>query len=208
MIITEIAKYKGSTFAVTLDEGEPLYLHADLVSRFGLCEGMELTPEYLAEIRLEAEGRRAYERALYLLDARAYSFVELYEKLCPSYGEDTSLAVVKRLAKNGLINDREYARSMARRYVELKCYGMRRAIQEMRRRGLDSNTIANALLPYEDNVEERLLQVLSHKYARQLIDPSDRKAIDKVKAALVRMGYSYGEIQDAIAAYYADEEAS
>ena len=48
-----------------------------------------------------------------------------------------------------------------------------------------------------------MLAVIAKKYARQLTDPDDRIAVEKVKAALARRGYGYSEIRDGIAAYFA-----
>ena len=122
------------------------------------------------------------------------------------YGEATSFAVLKRLTEMGGINDYQYAQQMARSAVERKGYGLRRAAEMMRQKGVPKNVIAAVLQPYEETVPERLQQILERHYAEKLSDPSDRKMVERVKAALVRKGYSFSEIQAAVQRYWEETE--
>ena len=94
---------------------------------------------------------------------------------------------------------------LARHFVEGKKYGIRRAEYEMRHRGLSQEDIDDALAEYNDaeQISEQLLEILQKKYARYLTDPDDRRATEKVTAALVRRGYTYQQIRYAIEDYYA-----
>ena len=75
----------------------------------------------------------------------------------------------------------------------------------MRHRGLSQEDIDDALASYDDaeQISAQLLEILQKKYARYLTDPDDRKATEKVTAALVRRGYTYQQIRYAIEDYYA-----
>ena len=201
--ITSIEKYKGSTYAVELDEEKTIYLHASIVADFGLYADMELSGERLREIRTASYERRAYERALFLLDYRDHSYYELVQKLKKNYPEQICYDTADRLAKNGLLDDRRYAESLARRYVEIKKWGRYRAKNEMRVRGLDKALIEEALERYEDSYCERISELIEQKYERYLID---KKGILKVKNALVRLGYSYDEVNHAISEFTDDAE--
>ena len=59
---------------------------------------------------------------------------------------------------------------------------------------------------YDDTALERLQQILERHYAEKLSDPSDRKMVERVKAALVRKGYSFSEIQAAVQRYWEETE--
>ena len=85
MKITDIQPYKGSILQVDLEDADPLFLHRDIAAEFHLKPGLELPEGALEEIRTASQRRRAYERALYLLDVRAYGFAELFEKLEQNY---------------------------------------------------------------------------------------------------------------------------
>ena len=144
---------------------------------------------------------------MYLLDRRGYSYRELYDKLmtAPHAQEDAVLKALEKMTRYGFINDARYAEQLARHYVESKKYGLRRAEYEMRHRGLSQEDIDDALAEYNDpvRISEMLLELLQKKYARELTDPDDRKATEKVTAALVRRGFTYQQIRYAIEDYFA-----
>ena len=207
MKILEIKPAKGKLFEITLEDGQKLWLHGDLVQSEFLHTGDDLGSERIAELKYRAAEHRAYEYGLYLLEKRGYSYREMYEKLsgAPNAQEDAVLAALEKLTRYGFLNDAVYAEQLARHFVAGKKFGLRRAEYEMRHRGLSQEDIDDALAPY-DNAEQisaQLLEILQKKYARYLTDPDDRKATEKVTAALVRRGYTYQQIKYAIEDYYA-----
>lgn len=205
MKIAEISPYKGSTVCVIFDDGSRIYIHEKILSEYHLKEGISVPQDAVEEIVAANDYRRARERALYLLDARDYSFVELYRKLEKNYGEDVCLRVCKNMAELRFINDRRYAESLARQLFEVKRVGMFKAKQEMKRRGLSDNIIEEALEPYSDEEESfsRLEELVERKYERYL---TDEKGVKKVKNALLRQGYRYAEINAVLDLYDLDFE--
>lgn len=205
MIITEISKYKGSTMCVIFDDGERIYIHEKILSEYHLKEGINVPQEAVEEIVAANDYRRARERALYLLDVRDYSFVELYQKLEKNYDEDICIKVCKNMAELRLINDRRYAESLARQLFEVKRVGMFKAKQELKRRGLSDKIIEEAVEPYADEEESfsRLEELVERKYERYL---TDEKGVKKVKNALLRQGYRYSEINAVLDLYDLDFE--
>lgn len=203
MEITSLSHYKGKTFEVEIDNQRKLYLHIDIITDFGISQGMEIERAELKKVIYASNFRRAYEYALYRLDYRDYSAQEIYEKLLETYkNEALCLEVVKKLARAGIINDERYAEKLARKLVESKKYGYRRAKREMMQKGLAENTVCGALEQYADTFEENLAILLRGKYSRYLTDDTDRKSIEKAKNALVRYGYGYDEINRAVAEYF------
>lgn len=206
MIITELKKYKGTTYEAELDYERKIYLHIDIIADFGLKKGMELDRQQLKRIIYASNFRRAYQYALYCLDYRDYSAEELFEKLVKTYKNETlCLEVIKKLAKAGLINDRRYGEKLARRLVEVRKYGYYRARREMTAKGLDSDLAEELLSVYNENFYENLLELIGSKYGRKLTDSTDRAAVEKVKAALARYGYGFDEINRAIKEYFETE---
>lgn len=207
MQITELRQYKGNTWMLRLNEKEELhFLHVSIVKQFHLCETMTLPESAWEEVQTAELSRKAYQHACYLLDYRDYSYQEMFRRLEPKYPEDVCYTVTDRLAKNGLLNDRKYAEQLARHYVEGKRYGFRRARQEMRRRGLLDAQIEEALELYEDGTEERLQALLVRKYQKYFLDPDDCKMVEKGKAALVRQGYGFSEINAAVRWFLEENE--
>ncbi len=188
---------------IDLDEGEPLFINVDVLNGYHLQKDMTLPESAVLEIVHANDFRRAKERALYLLDERDYSYIELYKKLERNYDEDICLEVCNRLSEIGCINDRRYSERLAEYYCVTKRFGLRRAREEMRKRGISNELITEALYPYEDTVPDRISELIEKKYARYL---TDEKGVQKVKAALVRQGYSFSEVNKALSEYEYEDE--
>lgn len=203
MQISSISRYKGAVYETELDDGRKLYLHADIVADFGLCSGMEFDRTLLRKIVYASNYRRAFEYALYRLDYRDYSYREMFTKLVQTYkNEELCYDVMKKLTKLGVINDVRYAEKLARRYVEVKRYGIFRARREMMLKGIGRETADSALEAYADSAQENIAWLLERKYSRLLDDSGDRKSIEKVRGALVRSGYGFDEINRALREYF------
>ncbi len=191
MKIVSVGKYKGSTYRIDFEEGEPEFLNIEIINKFNLKAGISLPLSAWEQIKGENEYRKARERALYLLDIKDYSFVDMFKKLRANYDEDTCYRVMQKLVEIGSINDSRYAEGLARHYVEVKLFGRRRAFQEMRLKGLTREVIDIALEPYAQGTDERLRTLIEKKYLRYL---DDEKGVNRAKNALVRLGYDYSDI--------------
>ena len=203
MKIISVAHYKGATYEAELDDGRKLYLHADIITDFGISVGMETDRETLKKIVYASNFRRAYQRALYLLDYRDYTYSEMYGKLIENYkSEPLCTAVMKRLTEHGFIDDVRYADRMARKLVEIKRFGFRRCKRELMQKGISGFTAEDALAPYSDVFGENLMELLKTKHSRYLTEREDIKTIEKVKSALVRYGYDFTEINRAVKEYF------
>ena len=207
MKITSVTRYKGSTYEAELDDGRKLYLHADIITDFGICAGMETDRETLRKIIYASNFRRAYQRALYLLDYRDYTYSEMYKKLVDNYKSETlCTAVMKRLTEHGFIDDERYAERMARKLVEVKHFGYRRSKRELMQKGISEFIAEDALSPYSAAFEDNLMELLKTKHSRYLTDREDKRSIEKVKSALVRYGYDFTEINRAVKEYFENAE--
>lgn len=204
-IVEKVELYKGKTMRVDFSEGEPEFINAEVCYDCGVSKGAEFSDEAWDKVIYKNDLRRAKERALYLLDYRDYSYSEMFKKLSENYSEQLCYDVCDKLTELGVINDRRYAAQLARRYVEIKKYGLRRAKQEMRLKGLGSELIDEALSQYEDSTRDRIRELIEKKYLRR-IDSED--GVKKVKNALVRQGYSFADINavfDELFEEYGDE---
>ena len=204
MLIKSVEKFKGSTVCIEFEGHDNVYVNEKIAAEYCLRAGMNIPESAVEEITAADLERKAKERAMYLLTDRDYCFVELYRKLEKSYSHEISLSVCRKMAELGFVNDTAYAEKYARQLFEVKKFGFYRAKQEMKRRGLPDNVIENAVEPYLDreSTVERLEELIDKKYARYL---TDEKGVQKVKSALVRMGYSYDSINSALKAYSTDE---
>lgn len=208
MIVTDVSLFKGSMMCVELSGGGlaqemKIYIHSEIIRKYNVAKGMELSEEEADRLIYENDLRRARERALYLMESRDHSYRELFDKLEKNYSEDICFEVCNRLAEIGVINDRRYAEKLCRQLYEIKKLGRYRVKQEMRLKGLSSEIIEEAMENFseEDEPFERLEKLVEQKYERYL---TDRKGVEKVKNALARKGYSFGEIKEVLDLYDLD----
>lgn len=205
MLIISIEKYKGETYCVTIEEDKKVFVHRDIISQFGLEVNSEIENDVLTEILYASDLRRATRRATYLINERDYSYIQLFEKLQKNYPDKICFEVSNNMAEKGYINDRRYADEIVYSYMVCKCYGPRRVKQELYKRGVRGNLADEAIEKELDGLSERLISVVENKYADDLKDSSDIKSINKVKNALARRGYDYGDINSVINDFFNKE---
>jgi len=155
----------------------------------------EITEEQLETLLARSQYHRARERALYLLGLRDYACRELEQKLLTEATPEIAAAVVARLQEVGLLDDEQYAARLARHLSEYKQYPRRRVEQELRRRGIDSAIICDAMGGLESDDFQQALALLEKKYYNMLNTPEDRR---RTTAALARRGFTYTAIRRAM----------
>ena len=160
----------------------------------GIWNGKEVDSDELEEIKQTVSVRRAYNYAVSLLSRRDHSERELMTKLAQKGYTDGAEEAVEKLKNGGYVSDERFARLYVRELKTLKRYGKRRIEQELYRKGIDRDTIRE-VLDETDFDESELVSLIERKYGRYL---SDEKGIQKTINGLLRMGYSYGEIRDAL----------
>ena len=160
----------------------------------GIWNGKEVDSDELEEIKQTVSVRRAYNYAVSLLSRRDHSERELMTKLAQKGYTDGAEEAIEKLKNGGYVSDERFARLYVRELQTLKRYGKRRIEQELYRKGVDRDTIRE-VLDETDFDESELVSLTERKYGRYL---SDEKGIQRTINGLLRMGYSYGEIRDAL----------
>lgn len=194
---------------LSLENGQIYNIHREIACKYNLTETEDISEETLMKILFDNDARRAFHRALYLLEGQSYSYHMMFLKLRGNYEEEICFEVMERLSELGVINDWKYAENIARRAAEVKLYGPRRIHQILFQKGIPKSVIDKTVKPYADLEYQRqqIKQLLEKKYSRLLDDINDRKKIEKCKAALVRMGYGYSPIYHAVKIYFENEES-
>ncbi|MBO5936999.1 MAG: regulatory protein RecX [Clostridia bacterium] len=160
----------------------------------GIYNGKEVDDDELQKIKQIVSVRRAYNYAVALLSRRDHSEKELMTKLTQKGYSDGAEEAITKLRNGGYVSDERFARLYVRELQTLKRYGKRRIEQELYRKGIDREIIREVLDETEFEQDE-LVSLIERKYGRYL---SDEKGVQKAVNGLLRMGYSYGEIRDAL----------
>lgn len=157
---------------------------------------MGFSEEELTQEQLDEEYSRAKKRAMYLLGARDYSTAALREKLLNNYREETADRVIADMKRYGYLDDENYAEKLASYLIKTKKYGLYQAKTRMRQKGVEPDLIGKALSVYEkEDYVEQLVALIQKKYGEKITDFEGRK---KAAAALVRRGYGFSEVKEAM----------
>lgn len=144
----------------------------------------------------------AYNRALDLLAARAYTVRDLRRKLVQKeVPEDEVDAVVQRLLGAGLLDDDRYALSYARSKLTAAGSSRRRVQQELERKGVPASVARDAVdqVMVDEEIDTR--SVVERVARRKLISMGDLDPVvrrRRLYAFLARRGHELDEIQSVI----------
>ena len=188
---------KKGRFLVKLEDGNILRVTEEEVLRFSLAAGMELDDESLEALDESAQRSAVRAAAASMIGSRPLSKKELTRRLVrKGADEEDAGEAADWLEDIGAVNDREYAAMLVRHYAG-KGYGRARIREEMYRRGVDRELWDHALeeLPDQSETLDRLIQ----KKCRG--DLSDRREVRRVSDSLLRRGFSWSEVKDALRRY-------
>lgn len=190
-------EHRRGFFQTVLEDGRRLTVSEDEVIRFTLQVGAELSEEEWERLTEAASISHAKDKAVRLVSSRPRSKKQLTRKLV-EHGAATeeAQAAVDWLEELGVVDDAAYAAALVRHY-SARGYGAARIRQELRHRGVDRDLWEEALSQLPDSSE--LLPALVRKLSRgDLSDPRQRK---RVQDALLRRGFSYEEIRQAMGSF-------
>lgn len=188
---------KKGRFLVKLEDGNILRVTEEEVLRFSLAAGMELDDESLEALDESTQKSAVRAAAASMIGSRPLSKKELTRRLVrKGADEEDAGEAADWLEDIGAVNDREYAAMLVRHYAG-KGYGRARIREEMYRRGVDRELWDQALeeLPDQSETLDRLIQ----KKCRG--DLSDRREVRRVSDSLLRRGFSWSEVKDALRRY-------
>lgn len=188
---------------LVLADGSTIRTTLAVVADWSLYAGRELSEAELAEITGASRLELAKVRAMNIISARPMSCRELYDRLVEKgESEPDAAACVEYLLNLHFLNDADYAAMTVRHYAA-KGYGARRIRDELYRRKVPRELWDEALeqLPDQDGEIDRLL---AHRLRGAA--PDDRAAIKKAGDALLRRGFSWEEIKEAIERWRAANE--
>src|SRR5437016_378533 len=147
-LITKISEQKkrANRRNIFLDGSFAFGVNLNVVARFRLREGLELSPEQVTEIEAGEVRQECFDAAMKYLSARLHSRSELQRKLNRrEYGGSIITGVLDDLARLGYIDDARFAQTKALSLAQRKHHGRRRAFVELRKSGVTNDVADRAL---------------------------------------------------------------
>lgn len=203
MLITAVEPRRKRLSALFLDGEFAVNVDTETLLKSGLKPGRELTDEALHELIRASEVRRANEKALYLLEHRSHSQKELAEKISRVTSRETAEQAAQHMADIGLVNDEEYARSLAANLLGTKGFSASRTQRELLQKGIDPELARQIVEETAPDPVEKIKEFIRKKYSRTLDDEKGRR---RSIAALQRLGYHWEDIRAALNQFEDEEE--
>ncbi|HAL62830.1 MAG TPA: hypothetical protein DCO93_00130 [Clostridiales bacterium] len=146
-------------------------------------------------IKKELTKSETKEKALRLLAFRAHSEKELLEKLKRAGAKTEDLPpVVEFLKEYGFLNDAEYAVHLAKDLQNIKKYGKRRIVAELKSKGINAAYIDAAISELSEEEEDTLLPLVRRKLGGNF----EKKNIDKAIRYFIYRGYEFDDIKSCV----------
>lgn len=196
------SRRKQGRFLVKLEDGSILRITEEELLRFRLRPGIDLDGETLEALQASVRTSSAKAAAANIIGSRALSKKELTRRLVKKGNEEADAqAAADWLEDIGAVDDAAYAASLVRHYGE-KGYGPQRVREELRRRGVDRDLWDEAMEELPDPAEI-LGRLIEKKCGGEL---SDRKEIKRVSDSLMRRGFAWSDVREALRRYTEIEE--
>lgn len=194
MSVLTLRPGKNNKVHLLLDGAYAMTADSDFVAFSGLHDNMILDDEALTDLQGKVNARRAFNKASDLLALRDHSEKELLQKLRQKGFADGAEEAIEKLKGYGYLDDSRFALRFSQELQRVKHYGKKRIEQELFRKGISREIVSDTLeqLSFDDDA---LTALIERRYLRQL---DTEKGVQKTVAALQRMGYSFGEIRDAL----------
>lgn len=149
---------------------------------------------------------KAKRYAAGLLSRRMYSESEMTGKLKQKgFGDDTVKAVIVEFIKLKYIDDTEYAKLYFADNININAKGIYRIGMELVQKGISRDIIDEVSAEFENEVYSKLKEYTIMKIQGRF--PEEYKEQEKLKAHLLRRGYSLGDIK-MVLAEIEEEEAN
>lgn len=138
----------------------------------------------------------------YLLSFSDKSVRVLRQKLKEKeYTQEVIDECLEVLQKNGVVNDNALCREKYLQIASSKLYGPARIKNELFAKGFSFEDIKNAESELELDFEELLTELCQKLLKNGKTDLSDKVALEKFKAKLIRYGYSFSQISSVLKSF-------
>jgi regulatory protein len=194
--ITAIKRQKNNSQRVNiyLDGEYAFALYA--TKAVHLCIGQCLSEHDIRALEDEDAKQKAYSSAVQLISRRPRSVKEVRDSLIKkNYSEGVIESTLNRLAKAGLLDDREFAKYWIDQRITFKPRGAALLRRELLLKGVETDVIAAEL----DAIDEDELAIqAARKWAERPSNLAKEDYQRKLSAFLARRGFRYSVVRSIV----------
>ncbi|WP_026581733.1 recombination regulator RecX [Bacillus sp. J33] len=182
---------KGEEYAFSVDE--------DVLIKHQLKKGLALDEFALSEIGYHDDIRKAYNTAIQYLSRRMRSETEVRKHLAEKeIDEPVIQEVIHKLYEYQFLHDEEFARAFVRTQMNTSDKGSGLIRSELKEKGISPHLIDKAIEEYPREAELDTAIKLCEKQAQKLTRESSKILKQKLEQMLLRKGFNFEIIQEAI----------
>lgn len=180
---------QSGRYIVYFEHAEPLNVHEDVLVKYRLMRGAEVSLDFMEEIIRADEKNKAYVQSLKYLQRKPRTRNEIAKYLLQkAYEEDIITQVLDQLEREWLVDDAAYAEQWTEQRVTRHHKGRRWVQHELKQKGVHEQHIANAMAALDPEQEWDSALAAAKKKWRQTSGESVLRQ-QKVAAFLARRGY-------------------
>lgn len=196
-VITKIESQKKNQDRVNIYVNNEFFMaiYTELVYSFNLKKGIEIDENKLKNLLKDEMYIKAKNKALNILSKADQSEKKIKEKLSSEFEEDTIDNVIDFLKRNNFINDDMLAQKIVNTNVNLNKCGKNKIKQNLYIKGIDKNSINEALSEIDDNIEYENAMYLAKKRYNRVKNEDKRKIYQKISQHLAYKGFNYDIIK-------------
>ena len=200
MIVTGLSERDKSKIRVEIDGQFAFVLYKGELSRYGVKQGEELSPENYRIITQEILPKRVKLRAMNLLKSRAYTTMQLREKLrAGEYSEEFIALAIDYVSSFGYLDDRMYAADFVEYNKESK--SKRRIQMDLQKKGISKELFGEVWKETAGDAQKEL----ETKQIKRLMEKkhfcpgsASKEEIFKMMGFLYRKGFSTDLIRNVV----------
>lgn len=201
-IVTRIVEQKkrANRRSVFLDGAFAFGVNLNVVAKFRLHAGQQLSAEDVERIQQGAVRQECFDHAMRFIEKRMHSRAELKTKLTrQEYGPAVVEGVLNQLAEMNYVNDARFAESRAESAAKYKHHGPNRARIELAKKGVERETARQAVEQvYEAHDSSATARDLAAKKMKSLARLEPHVARRRLTGMLLRRGFDFDTIKPVI----------
>ncbi|NIK11580.1 recombination regulator RecX [Alkalibacillus almallahensis] len=174
-------------------------VHEDLLVRYALRKGMELSDDDMNEIQKQDAMYRYYTLSINYLSYRMRAKSEISDYLTKKEASQQDIDyVLNRLEQEGLVDDMAFAEVYVRSKMNTSSSGPNKIRQELKQKKLTEEQIVQGLSQYSQEDEVDKLVNLINKKMQSNSKKSFREQLNQAKQAMMQKGFSREAIDLAV----------
>lgn len=195
----EYQKKNKDRVNIYLDDEFAFGLDLNTMIKYSLSKNMELDDDFISEILITENEKKALNYAVSILGRSPKSEKEIRDKLTEKgYEKVTIDNIIHKLKTNKYIDDENYSELFIRDKINISKYGKRKIQERLYQKGIDKEIIQDKLKDISNEDEIQRAMELGEKKLRTLTKEEPLKRKMKIYNYLLNKGFEYETIKKAV----------